>query len=480
GPAPPSTAGSGVILTINAHDSFGNSLRGQNGNVLRPTVTSGGATVPDSVILAAGVASIPVTPTLASPLTIVVSDGPRSVTYGPVAVNPPAALTMSPGSLSLTPAQTGTVTVTARDGQGNPISGLALTVFLGGPSAMGSLESLGSTSGGPGSQGGVTNGSGQLAVRYRAPNAAPAADSIFASGGSLGPVGIRAATAPGATIALRVSPKSLSWTAGVPESVLVEAVDSFGNVVVTDGAPVTMRGAGSVVWGPASGPLVAGRFASTGRDTVAQSFAIGADRTGGGSGTGGTATVSPAAPSGAIPVAAPRASLTAGGRRATIVVLGPVRDAFGNLVSAGTLVGVSAVAGTLLASDASALFPGLDLATAADGRASLILIAPGAPGPDTLTAASRAGSAAGSHAFTYVPPPSLAYVAGSLAPGAVIPGGSVTFALQARNTGAGAIQLGTGSLFSFGSGATTFTAALGSTAAIGAGATTTLTFAAGA
>ena len=480
GPAGPLTAGSGVILTINAHDSFGNSLPGQNGNVLRPTVTSGGATVPDSVLLAAGVASIPVTPTLASPLTIVVSDGPRSVTYGPVAVNPPAALTMSPGSLSLTPAQTGTVTVTARDGQGNPISGLALTVFLGGPSAMGSLESLGSTSGGPGSQGGVTNGSGQLAVRYRAPNAAPAADSIFASGGSLGPVGIRAATAPGATIALRVSPKSLSWTAGVPESVLVEAVDSFGNVVVTDGAPVTMRGAGSVVWGPASGPLVAGRFVSTGRDTVAQSFAIGADRTGGGSGTGGTATVSPAAPSGAIPVAATRDSLTADGRSASTVVLGPVRDAFGNLVSAGTLVGVSALAGTLLASDASALFPGLDLATAADGRASLILIAPGAPGPDTLTAASRAGSAAGSHAFTYVPPPSLAYVAGSLAPGAVIPGGSVTFALQARNTGAGAIQLGTGSLFSFGSGATTFTAALGSTAAIGAGATTTLTFAAGA
>ena len=481
GPAPPLTSGSGITLTVTAHDSFGNSLPGQNGNVLRPTVTSGGATVPDSVILAGGAASVPVTPTLASPLTIVVSDGPRSATYGPVAVNPSAAstLAMSPASLSLTPAQAGTVTVTARDGQGNLISGVALTVFLGGPSAVGSLESLGSTSGGPGSQSGATNGSGQLAVRYRAPNTAPAADSIFASGGSLGPVGIRAATAPGATVALRVSPKSLSWTAGVPESVIVEAVDSFGNAVATDGAPVTMRGAGSVVWGPGSGPLVAGRFVTTGRDTVAESVAIGADRTGGGSGTGGTATVSPAAPFGAIPVTATRDSLTADGRSASTVVLGPVRDAFGNLVTTGTLVGVSAQAGTLLASDASALFPGLDLATAADGRASLILISPGAPGPDTLTAASRAGSATGSHAFTYVPPPSLAYVTGSLAPGAVVPGGSVTFALQVRNTGAGAIQVGTGSLFSFGSGATALTAALGSAAAIGAGATTTLTFAAG-
>lgn len=481
GPAGPLTAGLGITLTVTAHDSFGNPLPGQNGNVLRPTVTSGGATVPDSVILAGGVASIPVTPTLASPLTIAVNEGPRSVTYGPVAVNPSAAttLTMSPDSLSLTPAQTGTVTVAARDGQGNPISGLALTVFLGGPSAAGSLESLGSTSGGPGSQSGVTNGSGQLAVRYRAPSTAPKADSIFATGGSLGPVGIRAATAPGATVALRVSPRSLSWTAGVSESVLVEAIDSFGNVVVTDGAPVTMRGAGSVVWSPTSGPLVGGRFVTTGRDTVAESVAIGADRTGGGSGTGGTATVSPAAPSGAIAFAATRDSLTADGRSAATVVLGPVRDAFGNLVGAGTLVGVSAQAGTLLASDASALFPGLDLATAADGRASLILIAPSAPGPDTLAAASRAGSATGSHAFTYVPPPSLAYVAGSLSPGGVLPGGSVSFALQVRNTGAGAIQLGTGSLFSFGSGATTFTAALGSPAAIGTGATSTLTFAAG-
>ena len=479
GPAGPLTAGAGITLTVTAHDSFGNSLPGQSGNVLRPTVTSGGATVPDSVVLAGGAASIPVTPTLASPLTIVVSDGPRSTTYGPVAVNPSSAatLTISPDSLSLTPTQAGTVTVTARDGQGNPVPGLALTVFLGGPSPKGSLESLGPTSGGPGSQGGLTDGSGRLAARYRAPSTAPEADSIFASGGSLAAVGIRAATAPGATVALRVSPRSLSWTAGVPESVRVEATDSFGNVTVADGAAVTMRGAGSVAWSPAGGPLVAGRFVTTGRDTVAEPIAIGADRAGGGSGTGGTATVSPGAPSGAIAFAATRDSLTADGRSAATVVLGPVRDAFGNLVGAGTLVGVSAQAGTLLASDQSALFPGLDLATAADGKASLVLIAPTTPGPDTLAAATRAGSSTGSHAFTYVPPPSLAYVGGTAAPGAVLPGSSASFTLQARNTGAGAIQLGTGSVFSFGSGATTFTAALGSATTLGAGAAATLTFA---
>ncbi len=479
GPPGPLTAGTGVTLAVRAFDSFGNPLPGESGEVLRPSVTSGTATVPDSVVLASGAASIPVTPTQAAPLTILVSEGPRSVTYGPVAVNPAGAatLTLAPDSLDLTPALTRTVTVTVRDPQGNPIPGYAITFYLGGASAAGTLESNGGTTGGPGSQSGVTNSSGKLGVRYHAPIAAPSVDSIFASGGSLAAVGIRAATGPGPAAALRVTPSGLAWTAGVSESVLVEAVDAFGNLATTDTAVVTMRASGFVVWSPVSGPFVAGRFVTLGRDTVAESVAIGADRAGGGSGTGGSAAVAPAAPSGPIAVSATRDSLTADGRSASTVTLGPVRDAFGNLVSAGSLVGVSAQAGTLLASDATAAFPGLDLATGADGRASVVLIAAGAAGPDTLTASTRAGSASGTHAFVYVPPPSLAYVPSSLAPGSVTPGAQAAFTLQARNTGSGAIQLGAGSTFSFGAGAATFAASLASAATIGPGSTATLSFA---
>jgi len=479
GPAGPLTAGAAVTLAIQAFDSFGNPLPGESGEELRPTVTSGAATVPDSVALASGAASIPVTPTLAAPLTIDVSDGMRRVTYGPVAVNPSGAstLTLAPDSLALDPTQVKTVTVTVRDSQGNPIGGHAVTFYLGGPTAAGTLESIGGTSGGPGSQSGATKPSGKLAIRYRAPMVAPAVDSIFVSDGSAAPAGIRAATHPGATASLRVTPASLAWTAGVPESVRVQAVDAFGNPVTTDAATVTMQAVGSMVWSPASGPLAAGVFLASGRDTVAESAAIGADRSGGGSGSGGSATVSPAAPAGPIAIAATRDSLTADGRSASTVTLGPVRDAFGNLAPAGTLVGVSAQTGTLLAADASVVFPGLDLATGANGLASVVLIAGGAAGPDTLRAATRAGTAAGSHAFTYVPPPSLSYVAGSLTPGAVTPGSAVPFSLQARNTGTGAIQIGAGSSFSFGSGATAFAATLASAAAVGAGATATLTFA---
>ena len=482
GPAGPLTSGAGIALTVSAFDSFGNPLPQESGEVLTPTVTSGAATVPPSVTLSNGSASIPVTPTQASPLAIDVSDGVRpTVTYGPVAVNPSGAstLTLAPDSLTLTPTQVRTATVTVRDPQGNPIPGHAVTFYLGGPSAAGTLESNGGTSGGPGSQSGVTNVSGKLAVRYRAPSSAPAVDSLFVSDGSLTAVGIPARTDPGPTASLRVTPVSRAWTAGQAESVLVQALDSFGNLVTSDNATVTMRPAGSATWNPTSGPLTVGVFVAMGRDSVVESVTIGADRAGGGSGSGGSVSVGPAAPAGAIPIAATRDSLTADGRSASTVTFGPVRDGFGNLVTAGTLIGVAAQSGTLLASDASTAFPGLDLATGADGRATAILIAASAAGPDTVTAATRAGTATGSHAFIYVPPPSLAYVAGSLSPGAVSPGASATFSLSARNTGAGSIQLGAGSTLSFGSGPTTFSAALASGATLGPGATSTLTCVAG-
>lgn len=477
GPAGPLIAGAAETLAIQASDSFGNALPGRSGDVLRPAVTAGGATVPDSVLLVGGSATIPFTPTVAAPLTISVrDDSSRSVTYGPVAVNPgaAAALSIAPSSLSLTPTQPATVTVTVRDAQGNPVPSYSVTVFLGGTSAAGSLESLGGTTGGPGSQTGATDSVGTLAVRYRAPSAAPAADSILARDASVGPVGIRATTAPGPTVALRVSPATLSWTAGVSESVRVEAVDAFGNLAVGDGAVVTMRPAGSVAWSPGSGALAAGAFVTVGRDTVAESIPIAADRLGGGSGTGGSVAVAPAAPAGTIPISASRDSLTADGRSSATVTLGPVRDAFGNLVSTGTLIGVSARSGTLLASDASTAYPGLDLATAADGTASVLLIAPATPGADTISAATRLGSAAGTHAFTYVAPPSLAYVAGSLTPGSVVPGSSATFALQARNTGSGTIRLEPGSIFSFGSGAAVFSAPLASAISIPSGSAASL------
>jgi hypothetical protein len=369
-----------------------------------------------------------------------------------------SSLALAPPALSLTASGTATVTATATDRFGNVAPGSAVTFYLGSPS-HGSLESLGFTSGGPGSQSGTADASGSIAVGYQAPSTAPAVDSIFVRGVSVAPVGIRAAVAAGTTASLQVIPDSLSWIAGAPVGVRIRAVDSFGNVVLSDNATVTVTSSGAATWAPASGPLVSGELVTTGIDTVAETISIAASRVGGGTGSAGPILVRAADPAGGIAVTAARDTLTADGRSASDVTLGPVHDAYGNTVAAGSLVLVRAGSASLLASDASPL-PGLDLATGSDGRASLVLIAPTTAGLDTLQAATRAGSAAGMLIFRYEPLPSLAYIAGSISPAVVAPGGVSGFQVQVTNTGSGTIQLGTGTTLSFGSGRSAYAASL--------------------
>ncbi|MGH7682655.1 MAG: hypothetical protein ACRENN_11805, partial [Candidatus Eiseniibacteriota bacterium] len=387
-----------------------------------------------------------------------------------------ASLAILPPSLSLAAGATANVTAQARDAFGNLAPGTPVTFFLGSP-ALGSLESTGSTSGGSGSQSGTTGGLGTLTVRYRAPSSAPAADSLYARGVTIPPVGIRATVGASATTSLQVIPDSLSWIAGAPVRVRVRAVDSFGNLVVGDTATVVMRLSGATSWAPRFGPMAAGEFVTFATDTLAEALAsLDADRVGGGTGSVGPVTVRPAAPSGPITIAAVRDTLTADGKSSVTVTLGPVRDAFGNLVTTGSLVLVSATSASLLAPDASPL-PGLDLATAADGLASVILTAPSAAGLDTLRASSRAGSASGLRPFVYLPTPSLAYAAGSIAPVVVVPSTAVAFRAAVTNTGSGTLQIAAGTTLSFGSGPAAYAATLAAPLALGAGSTDTLRFA---
>jgi len=476
-------------LRVTVRDRYGNLAPGAS---VLFTVTSGGGSVdavqggaPDSTALAdaGGVATCEVT-TLGT-----VAGAGNNAVRARLAAQPAAQVTftasalpdtasvlsLAPPSLSLVAGATANVTATARDRFGNLAPGTSVTFYLGAPAA-GTLESLGPTSGGPGSQSGSTDGAGTIAVRYHAPASAPAADSVFARGVSVASVGIRANVSTSATVALEVLPDSLSWIAGLPVHVRVRAVDGFGNTVLGDNATVTMASSGAVAWAPASGSLVSGQFLTTATDTVAQTVSLSANRAGGGTGNAGPVTVRPADPAGAIAIAASRDTLTADGRSASNVTLGPVRDAYGNLVATGSLVTVSAGSAILLAPDASPL-PGLDLATAADGHASLVLIAPAAAGADTLRASSRAGSAAGSHVFHYVPPPSLVSAAGTLTPAVVAPGATVALQIQVQNTGTGTLQLGTGTTLSFGSGATAYASALASALSIPQGQTRTLAFA---
>ena len=477
-------------LRVDVRDAFGNVVPGASVS-FRP-VTGNGAVdavrggAPDSLALAdvSGAATCDVARlgTVAGAGTDVFRAGlpgapsPQVLFTASASPDTASALSLAPASVVLPPAGAQTVTVTARDLFGNLAPATAVTVYLGTP-ALGTLESLGPTSGSATTQSGVTDAAGALAVRYRAPASAPAADSLLARGAAIGPVALRAVTQPAATVALRVLPDSLGWTAGVPVRVRVQALDAFGNLVTGDNALVTMQPAGSLAWSPASGPLVAGEFVTFGRDDVAESTPLAASRAGGGTGSAGPVTVRPSDPAGPIPVAATRDSLTADGRSSATLAFGPVHDAFGNVVAAGTLVVASAQQGTLVASDVRADLPGLDLATGADGRASLVVVAAAAPGVDTVRVASRAGNAAGSRILTYTPRPSLAAVAGTIAPTEVLPGGSASFRIQVSNPGPAAVAVGVGTTLSFGTGGAAVTAGLPAAVTVPAGGVATLSFA---
>ena len=465
------TPGAAVVFSVSAGNGSVDALRG--GTADSVAVASGVGVASCEVFrvgTVAGVSNQGVTARLLSVPSAQVAFTARATP------DTASQLALAPAGLALAAGGTAGVQATARDRWGNLAPGTTVTFFLGAP-AQGTLESTGETSGGPGSQTGVTDASGLVHARYRAPSSAPAADSIFARGVSVPAVGIRAVTGSASVASLEVVADSTTWVAGDSVRVVVRSLDAFGNLVATDAANVTMQSTGAVSWLPASGAMSGGQFVTRGRATLAQTFSITATRAGGGTGAAGPVTVRAAAPSGAIAIAATRDTLTADGRSTATATLGPVADAFGNVVPAGTLLGVTAGSGSLLAPDASAL-AGLQLATASDGRASVILTASPTAGADTLRAASLAGNASGSLPFVYTPPPTVTYAAGSLAPTIVTPGSGWTPSLALTHVGSGTVTIGAGTTLSFGSGATTVSAVPAAPLSLGPGATDTLRLAA--
>jgi len=474
-------------LVVRARDSYGNPAPGA---VVRFSVTGGGGAIDavaggavnsDASADASGIARCDVwrLGTAAgagnSARAALVATPSSFVSFTATAL-PDTAFTLSlaPGAVSLAPTQTALVTATARDAYSNPVPGAALTLYLAGPGAVdGTLQALGgATTGGPGSQSGITSSLGALPVRYVAPASAPAIDSLYVRSTTLPPVGIRIAVSVGTTASLRVTADSLGWIAGSPVRFRVAPLDAQGNVVVDDAGAAVMRAVPNVSFAPASGPLLGGYFETFATATVAGSIAaIGADRSGspGVGGSAGPVTVRPASPSGTIPVAASRTTLTADGRSLATVTFGPVRDAYANLVAAGAPLVASATAGTLAATA---------LATDASGMAATVLVAPSATGPGTVSVASVPAGASGSLGVTFVAPPALTAVAASLAPAIVAPGTTASFQVGVTNTGSGTLTLGAGTSLAFGPPASLVSATLaGAPVSVAPSATVTLAFA---
>ena len=499
-PAPPTLisvvsgdAQSGVVadtlalpLRVQTRDSFGNATPGA---VVRFTMTAGGGMVDavlgggadsDATADGTGIARADVwrlgnaTGVANTTRAALVATPSSFVSFSATALPDTAfSLTIAPGSLTLTPTQTAAVTATARDAYGNVVPGALLTLYLAGP-AHGTLQPAGgATTGGPGSQTGTSDSFGRVSLRYAAPSVAPAVDSIYVRSATLAAVGIRATISVGATASLRVTADSLAWIAGSPVHLRVEPLDAQGNVVVGDAANAVMRALPGVAFAPASGSMASGFFDTFATATIAGSIAsVGADRSGSGGvgGSTGPVTVRPAPAAGAIPVVASRTTLTADGRSLATVTFGPVLDAYGNVVAAGSALAASVTSGSLATGT---------LATDAAGKASTVLVAPNSAGGATLSIASVPAGAAGSLGFTYLAPPTLSAAAATLSPTIVTPGSSVSFQLDVTNTGPGTLTLGAGTSFAFGPSGSVVTATLSSApVAIGAGFSATLAFSA--
>lgn len=383
-----------------------------------------------------------------------------------------AAVALASSSLSLGPGETATVVATVRDAFGNAVSGAALTLYLG-SSPAGALESLGQTSGTGTTQAGPSDAAGQLSVRYRAPTAAPATDVVYVRGPTVGPVSILVTVGPAGVDSLSVLTDAASWTAGATVRVRVRALDASGNPALGDTATIVMGATGGAAsFAPEFGTLSSGEFVTFASATLAGTLQVTA-RTASGVRTFASSlvTVGPAAPAGAIPIAAARDTLTADGRSTTTVLFGPLHDAFGNRAAPGTLVTVSA--DSLVAPDASTA-AGLQIATGADDFARALLVAPATPGSGMVRAASVLGGARDSLAVVYLPPPSLAFT-GALAPPVTAPGQTVSFSVDVRNAaGTGSVTIGTASRFSFGAGAGAFAVAPATPVTIPPGAIRTL------
>ncbi len=141
----------------------------------------------------------------------------------------------------------------------------------------------------------------------------------------------------------------------------------------------------------------------------------------------------------------------------------------GGLPLVGANVVFAATAGTLSAGN---------VVTNAAGQAVVTLLAPVSSTNITavVTATYFKTTASDTVQFTGVNAPNLQYVGGSLAPLAVCAGSNYSFTLQVKNYGTAAMNLTTGSDFTFTDGTRTYSAYLDAASSVGVNAVVTLVF----
>ena len=333
-------SGGGVAssITATARDAFANPVSGAtvvlsatgSGNTLTqpmgatsPTGVATGAlssTTTGTRTVSATIGGIPITQTA----TVTVVPGEVSVTRSSLMASP-TSLTASNGTSAAT------ITIIARDDQGNPIPGVAVTL-----AATGTGNVLTQPSG-------LTDASGMAAGLLSSTHAQPKVISAVVGGTGLEQTDtVVVSPAPASAMVFLVQPSGT--TIGIPmtPAVQVEIRDQFGNRQTTSTAPVTMgfgtNAGGATLSGGGPITAVAGvaTFASLTIDKAGTGYTLNAISSGLPGVLSASFNVSAGVVSGSTSsVAVSPAVLTAGGSTSAVTV--SARDAGGNPVVGATV-----------------------------------------------------------------------------------------------------------------------------------------------
>lgn len=282
------------------------------------------------------------------------------------------------------------------------------------------------------------------------------------------------ATVAGGIAYYTVQMNATSTTAGVAKQATVTAYDINDNPVDDDATQVTLAGDPGTGLAFAQNPVTLANGVAVTNVTanLVQNYQVRASTVGLPSvtGLGPSVTVVAAAPFGAgsITASATQDTITANGMSTTTVTSGVIRDQFGNQVTAGQNVNVSAGIGGVIVG-------GGPKPIDATGRISFQVQSSSSVGTSTVSMASATGSATGSIGIVFAPKPNLA-CDNPPSPAIVVPGSSVAFSVQADNSSATSVSLTTATTFSFSDGTHTYAANLASAQTIAGNGSAMLVF----
>ncbi len=477
------TAGESVNVTVQAYDTNNNPVDDDATTVVFGSTTGNPVFSPPSGQLTNGAFTTSVSDDVVEQtgLTVSTGGGEPADTSTTITIVPATAyeVTITSGDSTLVPVgQVQPLAVTVTDQYGNPVSGepVVFTITLA-PDGTASLSDGGITS---------TNSSGVATVDLTVSGQA-GAHNVRSSIKDGNPPALETKTFTVTSIAgdiasYEVIPDVTTEEAGTAFGFTVRALDAQDNLVTTATNFVDLRVLpGGAITGFGTNPiqLAGGQAATTLAWETVGPIQIEAETQGGGAtGTSVPIAIEPGIPD-AIVVSAEPDTITANGASEVTIQTDPIQDAYGNIVSTGTLITVSTDRGTIQSDDVDPA-PGHQRATASDGTVSLILRS-GAIVETTVQAAVVTLTAFDNPVATttatsyFAPVPNLTVVSGPT-PSIVQAGQTVGFTVNVETENATNVRLFGGTAFKFSDGNETFTAFLTAATWVLDGQTDTLTF----